>query len=125
RSGQVAVVFQDFRNLDHAPSAILPTDAWVRVASGPDLVFDQETHVGRTFNMEAAPQAGGLFVGDYNAITFSQRTGGFTAAWVSTNCAHPSCTATPSSDGSPSGPDPTTVFTHRGAGGDDQGDDQV
>ena len=61
--GQVAVLFQDFRTIDSAPTSVLPTDTWVRVASGPSFNFDRETHVSRTFNMLAAPQAGGFFLG--------------------------------------------------------------
>lgn len=125
RDGQVAVLFQDFRNLDHAPAAILPTDTWVRVAGGPGLDFDRETHVARTFNMLAAPQAGGFFVGDYDSIATSGKTGGFTAVWVSTDCADTSCTAIADQTGAPTGgPDPTDVFTHRVAGGGDGGDGQ-
>jgi hypothetical protein len=125
RAGQVAVLFQDFRSLDHAPTSILPTDTWVRVLDGSRLDLEQETRVSRTFNFLAAPQAGGFFVGDYDAVTASPRTGGFTAVWVSTNCAGTSCTAIANASGAPTGgPDPTDVFGHRVAGGDDQGTDQ-
>jgi hypothetical protein len=123
--GQVAVLFQDFRNIGHAPATVLPTDTWVRVASGPSFDFDRETHVSRTFNILAAPQAGGFFVGDYDSITTSPKTGGFTALWVSTNCADTSCTAIANPTGAPTGgPDPTNAFTHRVAGGEDGGDGQ-
>jgi len=125
RDGQVAVLFQDFRNIDHAPSTILPTDTWVRVAEGPGLDFDREVHVGATFNILAAPTAGGFFVGDYNAIVASPKTGGFTAIWGSTDCADTSCTAISNPTGAPTGgPDPTDVFTQRVAGGNDGGDGQ-
>jgi hypothetical protein len=92
--GQVAVLFQDFRNIDNAPAPVLPTDTWVRVASGPSLDFDRETHVSRTFNILAARQAGGFFLGDYDSITASPKTGGFTALWVSTTV--PTAAAPPS-----------------------------
>jgi hypothetical protein len=125
REGQVAVLFQDFRNLDHAPAQVVPTDTWVRVARGPSFDFDHETRAGATFNFLAAPQAGGFFVGDYNAIQASPRTGGFTALWVATNCADTSCTAIANPTGAPTGgPDPTDAFTHRVAGGEDGGDGQ-
>ena len=126
QDGQVAVAFQDFRKLDHAPSTVLPTDVWVRVAGGPSLRFDDETHVGRTFNMLAAAQTGsGFFVGDYNSVATSARTGAFTGVWVSTNCADTSCTAIANPTGAPTGgPDPASVFTHRVAGGEDQNGDQ-
>jgi len=125
REGQVAVLFQDFRNIDGAPASILPTDTWVRVASGPSLDFDREVHVSRTFNVLAAPQAGGFFVGDYSGITTSAKTGGFTANWVSTDCADTSCTAIANETGAPTGGlDPTDVFTHRVAGGEDDGNGQ-
>jgi len=123
RQGQVAVVFQDFRNVAHAPANVLPTDVWVRVANGPSLNFTQETRVARTFNMLAAPVTGsGFFVGDYNSVVASPRTGAFTAVWVSTNCADTSCTARSNPTGAPTGgPDPTDAFTNRVAGGDDDG----
>jgi len=123
REGQVAVVFHDFRNLDHAPANVLPTDVWVRVANGPSLDFDHETHVGASSNILAAPQAGGFFFGDYSGIAANPETGGFTAVWVSADCANTSCTAIANPTGAPTGgPDPTDVFTHRVAGGEDSGE---
>jgi hypothetical protein len=127
REGQVAVVFVDFRRLDYARVSILPTDAWVRVANGgPGLDFDRETHVGGGFNLKAAPiEAGqGFFPGDYNGITVNERTGGFEAIWVGTDCADTKCTAIENPTGAPTGrPDPTDVFVRRVAGGEDQGDE--
>jgi hypothetical protein len=124
RDGQVAVRFDDFRKLDHAPASVLPTDAWVRIADGSSLDFDRETHVMGSTNILAAPQAGGFFFGDYSGITASERTGGFTAIWVSANCADTSCTAIANPTGAPTGgKDPTDVFTHRvTASGEDTGD---
>jgi hypothetical protein len=123
REGQVAVVFQDFRKLAGAPANVLPTDVWVRVANGPSLDFDRETHVGRTSNILAAPTAGGFFTGDYNSIVASPTTGGFIPIWVSTNCADTSCTAIANPTGAPTGgPDPTDAFTFRVPGGEDNGE---
>ena len=84
-----------------------------------DVETNSETRVSPTFNMLAAPQAGGFFVGDYNSITASPKTGDFTAVSVSTNCADASCTAIANPTGAPTGgPDPTDAFTHRVPGGD-------
>jgi hypothetical protein len=125
REGQVAVLFQDFRNIGNAPATILPTTTFVRVANGPSFDFDRETQVSRTFNFLAAPQAGGFFVGDYNAIVASPRTGGFIGVFGATDCADTSCTAIANQTGAPTGGlDPTDIFTHRVAGGEDAGDGQ-
>lgn len=125
RDGQVAVLFQDFRNIGNAPANVLPTTTFVRVANGPSFDFDRETQVSRTFNFLAAPQAGGFFVGDYNAIVASPRTGGFTSVFGATDCADTSCTAIANPTGAPTGGlDPTDIFTHRVAGGADPGDGQ-
>jgi hypothetical protein len=125
REGQVAVLFQDFRNLGHAPATVLPTDTWVRVADDASLDFNHETHAAGAFNILAAPQAGGFFVGDYDSITASPKTGAFTPLWVGTNCADTSCTAIANQTGAPTGgPDPTNAFTRRVAGGEGGGDGQ-
>jgi hypothetical protein len=120
--GQVGVFFLDFRRIAGAPANVLPTDGWVRVASGPSLDFDRETHVQGSFNILAAPTAGGFFVGDYDSMVASPRTGAFTPVWVATRCADTSCTAISNPTGAPTGgPDPTDAFTVRVAGGTDDG----
>jgi len=125
RDGQVGVLFQDFRNIGSAPASVLPTTTFVRVASGPSFDFDRETQVSRPFNFLAAPRAGGFFVGDYNAIVASPRTGGFSAVFGATDCADTSCTAIANPTGAPTGGlDPTDIFTNRVAGGGDDGNGQ-
>jgi len=125
RDGQVAVLFQDFRNIGSAPASVLPTTTFVRVASGPSFDFDRETQVSRPFNFLAAPRAGGFFVGDYNAIVASPRTGGFSAVFGATDCADTRCTAIANPTGAPTGGlDPTDIFTNRVAGGADDGNGQ-
>ena len=123
--GQVAVFFEDFRNLDGAPASVLPTDGWVRVLEGRSFGVEREVHVARTFNvLDAAVTGSGFFIGDYTAVTASPRTGGFTAIWASTNCLDTSCKALSNPTGAPTGgPDPQDVFTHRVAGGEDEGGD--
>jgi hypothetical protein len=124
-AGQVAVLFQDFRYLGHAPSTILPTASFVRVANGPSLDFEHETQVSRTFNFLAAPQAGGFFVGDYTTILASPRTGGFVGVFGATDCADTSCTAIANQTGAPTGgSDPTDIYAHRVPGGQDTGNSQ-
>ena len=122
RRGQVGVSFFDFRRLEKTtPDTVLPTDVWLRVFEGGSLELERETHLSGSFNMEAAPTAGGLFVGDYEAIVADPRTGSFVPLWVQTNCADTSCTAIGNPTGAPTGgPDPTDVFTTRVAGGDDE-----
>jgi hypothetical protein len=110
--GQVAVLFQDLRTIDSAPTSVLPTDTWVRVASGSSFNFDRETHVSRTFNLLAAPQAGGFFLGDTTTPSQPVRRRA-----VSRPCGSVRTVSTPAAPPLPTrpapppgGPDPTDVF---------------
>jgi hypothetical protein len=114
-SGEVAVVFNDFRNLDSAPNSVLPTDVWVREANGraSTLTFDRETHLAGSFNLEAAPLSQGFFLGDHTGVSSNPSTGSFNPIWVGTNCADASCTAIGNPTGAPTGGrDPTDVVTY-------------
>jgi len=64
--GRIGVTYYDLRNNTSDP-ATLPTDYWL--ASSADGVNWQETHVSGPFDLAIAPNAHGLFVGDYQALT--------------------------------------------------------
>jgi hypothetical protein len=75
------VTYYDFRNAGSGPG--LPTDSWAVLAkpSSPQNLAGGLTNPGNwnhevrltvsSFDMEQAPQAGGLFVGDYTGLTSS------------------------------------------------------
>lgn len=63
--GVVGVLHYDWRN-DTADAATLPTDAWL--LSSRDGSSWAETHVAGPFDLLLAPQASGLFLGDYQAL---------------------------------------------------------
>jgi hypothetical protein len=67
--GTVAVSYYDFRFNTPAPG--LPTDRWIAYARPWNPTnFANEQHLSvLSFNMELAPNAGGLFVGDYEGMT--------------------------------------------------------
>jgi hypothetical protein len=66
--GQVAVTYYDFRTFDPNRER-LPTSYWMRIspaggaAFGPDIAMLKEP-----FNMHLAPDAAGLFTGDYQGL---------------------------------------------------------
>jgi hypothetical protein len=70
--GTIGVTYYDFRNNTPAPG--LPTDYWFvhchpatqNCASASS--WTSETHVAGPFDMETAPNANGLFVGDYEGL---------------------------------------------------------
>jgi hypothetical protein len=70
--GTVGVTYYDFRN--NTPAAGLPTDYWFVHchATTQDCTdassWASETHVAGPFDMETAPNANGLFVGDYEGL---------------------------------------------------------
>jgi len=66
-SGAIAVSYYDLRNDAFAPFGSLLADAWM-VTSSDGTTF-VETHLSGPFDMELAPDAGGLFVGDYEALS--------------------------------------------------------
>jgi hypothetical protein len=64
--GTVGVTYYDFRNNTADPSS-LPTDLWL--AQSSDGVTWRESHVTGPFDLSLAPNARGLFLGDYHALT--------------------------------------------------------
>lgn len=68
-NGTIAVSYYDFRN--NTTSAGLDTDYWLVTANPaqPGFTFGNEQRLtNSSFNMELAPYAYGLFVGDYEAL---------------------------------------------------------
>jgi Neuraminidase (sialidase) len=92
-NGTVAVTYYDLRNLPAADTTTLPTDVWLTTSPRGGASFGSETHVAGSFNMMAAPNAGGFFVGDYEAIGVNGSS--FLPFFVQTNCQDSSCTANP------------------------------
>jgi len=88
--GTVAVTYYDFRNLAAGNTTTLPTDVWLKKAPRGGA-FGPDSHLAGSFNMLAAPFAGGFFVGDYEAIGVNGST--FLPFFVQTNCTDNSCTA--------------------------------
>lgn len=66
-SGVIAVSYYDLRNDAFAPFGSLLADAWI-VTSSDGSSF-QEAHLSGPFDLDLAPDSGGLFVGDYEALS--------------------------------------------------------
>lgn len=63
--GTIAVSYYDLRNNDASPAS-LPADYWLaRSRSGASW---SESHIAGPFDMTIAPNAGGFFLGDYQAL---------------------------------------------------------
>jgi BNR repeat-like domain len=72
-NGTVGVTYYDFRNLT-SETTTLPTDYWFTSSSNHGASFGNEAHVAGPFDMLTAPNAGGFFVGDYEALDTSGTT---------------------------------------------------
>jgi hypothetical protein len=67
--GKVAVTYYDMRNPDHNTTEVLPTDYWLVLSTDHGASFPNEVRITPTsFDMNIAPSAGGLFLGDYEAL---------------------------------------------------------
>ncbi len=78
--GTIGVTYYDFRNNTPDPTS-LPTDLWL--AQSADGVTWRESHVAGPFDLSLAPNALGLFLGDYHALTSIGTT--FVPFYVRTN----------------------------------------
>ena len=78
--GTIGVTYYDFRNNTSDP-ATLPTDLWL--AQSSDGATWRESHVAGPFDLALAPDALGLFLGDYHALTSIGST--FVPFYVRTN----------------------------------------
>ena len=66
--GTVAVTYYDFRNPDGITTG-QPTDYWFRASTDHGSSFGDEARITPTsFNILTAPNAGGLFLGDYEGL---------------------------------------------------------
>jgi hypothetical protein len=72
-NGTVGVTYYDFRNLT-TETTTLPTDYWFTSSSNHGASFGNEAHLAGPFDMLTAPNAGGFFVGDYEALDTSGTT---------------------------------------------------
>jgi hypothetical protein len=78
--GLIGVTYYDFRNhLPGAPS--LATDYWLTTSSNGSTWTEQ--HVAGSFDFTAAPFAEGLFLGDYQGLSYSGST--FVPFYATTN----------------------------------------
>ena len=89
-AGTVGVTFYDLRNLAAGNTTTLPTDYWFKSAPRGSTTFGGEVHLDGSFNLLVAPNAGGFFLGDYEALGTAGTT--FHPFFNQTNCADFSCT---------------------------------
>jgi hypothetical protein len=82
--GTYGVSYYDFRNNTADPSTLL-TDYWL--ARPTDGITWLESHITGPFDLAAAPNSGGLFLGDYQALTSSGTL--FLPFYVQTNTGNP------------------------------------
>jgi hypothetical protein len=81
-TGTVAVTYYDLRSLT-TETATLPTDLWLTTSTDHGATFGSEQHVTGPFDMLTAPNAGGFFLGDYQALGVSGTA--FMPFFVATN----------------------------------------
>jgi hypothetical protein len=103
-AGVVGVTYYDLRNLPAGDTTTLPTDYWFTASFDKGKSFGDETHVAGSFDMLKAPNAGGFFVGDYEALGVNGAA--FLPFFVQ---AEPSSTTPPPP---PATTPPTDVFTN-------------
>lgn len=66
-SGKVALTYYDFRNLKPGNTTSTPTDYWALLSPDGGTTW-RESHVAGPFDLNAAPNAEGLFLGDYEGL---------------------------------------------------------
>ncbi len=103
-AGVVGVTYYDLRNLPAGDTTTLPADYWFTASSHHGTSFGDETHIAGSFDLLQAPNAGGFFVGDYEALGVSGAA--FVPFFVQ---AEPSATTPPPP---PATTPPTDVFTN-------------
>ncbi len=73
-AGTVGVTYYDFRNPDGITTG-QPTDYWFTSSTNGGASFGGETRITpQSFDMLNAPNAGGLFLGDYQGLDASGTT---------------------------------------------------
>jgi hypothetical protein len=103
-AGTVGVTYYDLRNLQAGNTTTLPTDYWFTASSDHGKTFGDETQIAGSFDLMQAPNAGGFFVGDYEALGVNGTA--FRPFFVQ---AEPSATTPPPP---PATTPPTDVFTN-------------
>jgi len=81
-SGQVAVSYYDLRR-DNIHDTALSTDYWA-TTTRDGVHFTGDLHLAGSFDLSAAPNAGGYFLGDYEGLTAAGK--GFVAVYATSNC---------------------------------------
>ncbi|SAL88711.1 BNR/Asp-box repeat-containing protein [Caballeronia arvi] len=85
--GSVAVTYYDFRDLQAGNTKTLPTNMWRTMSNNGGQSFGSEfggeLHVAGPFDMKTAPNAEGLFVGDYQGLDVMGTT--FVPFFIQTN----------------------------------------
>jgi hypothetical protein len=85
--GEIAVTYHDF-TYDTTASTELATDVWVTRSDDGGRTFSRRERVTqRSFDMRAAPDAGGFFVGDYTGL--AARRHDFAALFVAADNGDP------------------------------------
>jgi hypothetical protein len=85
--GDVGVTYYDLRTQRPGNTTTVPTSTWLTVSPRGGQKFDHETRIAPVFDHLQAPDAGGLFLGDYQGLaTFDDR---FRAMFVTTNSGRP------------------------------------
>jgi hypothetical protein len=82
--GNLGVTFYDFRN-DNPATAALETDEWFLRSTDQGASWSEERVTPTSFDMRAAPNASGLFVGDYEGLSHAGAT--FTPFWSQSTAA--------------------------------------
>jgi hypothetical protein len=85
--GDVGITYYDLRTLRPGNTSTLPTSTWLTVSPRGGRQFDHERQIARVFDHLQAPNAGGLFLGDYQGLTTFD--GQFRAMFVTTNSNQP------------------------------------
>jgi hypothetical protein len=67
-AGIVGVTHYELRNLPAGDTTTLPTDYWFTASSDHGTTFGDEMHIAGSFDLLTAPNAGGFFDGDYEAL---------------------------------------------------------
>lgn len=80
-AGTVAVTYYDLRSLTNE-TATLPTDLWLSTSTDHGVTWSEQ-HVTGPFDMLNAPNAGGLFLGDYQGLGVNGTA--FNPLFVATN----------------------------------------
>jgi hypothetical protein len=86
-SGKAAVTYYDLRR-DDVHDEFMSTDYWA-TTTADGVQFTGARHLAGSFDLAAAPDAAGSFVGDYEGLAAVGET--FVAVFAQTNCAAEGC----------------------------------